>query len=114
MATAGLGKGQVMMTDINGLKIPGSLAGMKLKLLHHGRGNRTGNIEDSETALGLSVSFGPWTIGGNNFTAEENNEDVWDVTHIGVQYKLSKATVLGIASHDQTDDSTAMVTTTLQ
>ena len=91
-----------------GLKYSGSLAGMKVKASFTTE-ERTGtdNVDDSETALGLSVTFGPWTIGGNNFTAEENNEDVWDVTHIGVQYKLSKATVLGIASHDQTDDSTA-------
>lgn len=94
-----------------GVKYSGRVAGLKLKASYtteEGTKDYSGTEkDDSETAIGLSISSGPWTIGGHTFTAEENNEDVWDITTLGVSYKLNKATTLGIASHDQTDDSTA-------
>ena len=91
-----------------GVKYSGRVAGLKLKVSYTTEeGTGSDGIDDSEQAIGLSVSSGPWTIGGHTFTAEENNEDVWDITTLGVSYKLNKATTLGFATHDQTDDSTA-------
>lgn len=91
-----------------GVNYKGKIGGMKVKAsFTTEEGEGTDGIDDTETAIGLSVSSGPWTIGGHIFEAEENNVDVWDITTLGVQYKLNEKTSIGVVMHDQTDDSTA-------
>lgn len=84
----------------------GTLGGMKVKASYgiNEFDEDPGEDTREDTALGLSVSSGNWTIGGASTTFEKNNVDT-DILHYGVQYKLSKATAIGFAIHDQEIDN---------
>ncbi|MFW2437308.1 MAG: porin [Parvibaculales bacterium] len=99
-----------------GLNYKGTLGGMKVKASYttekgdYSKAAGTVDGEHEEKAYGLSLSSGNFTIGGHKFESDEatptNPGNDWDITTIGVSYKLSKATTIGFALHEQEDDKT--------
>jgi outer membrane protein OmpU len=65
-------------------------------------------IEMEETAYGLSLSSGRVTLGATHFLSDEPNADGndWEITHVGLAYKWSKATTIGAGFHSQKDTHT--------
>jgi hypothetical protein len=59
-----------------------------------------GKTEAEDTAVGLSVSSGNITIGGAATNFERGNDET-TFAHYGIEYKLSKATKIGVIIHDQ-------------
>ncbi len=84
----------------------GTVAGMKVKASYgvNEFDEDPGVDPREDTALGLSVAFGDWTVGGASTTFEKNNVDT-DILHYGVQYQLNSSTTIGFAIHDQEIDS---------
>lgn len=85
-----------------GLKYSGKIGGMKVKASYgiNTLDEDAGETEREDTAMGLSVTAGKITVGGNTFTKDDDGEET-DVLHYGVQYKLTKATSLGLIMHNQ-------------
>lgn len=85
-----------------GLKYSGKIGGMKVKVSYgiNTLDEDTGVSSREDTAMGLSVTSGKITVGGNTFTKEKGDDET-DVLHYGVQYKLTKATSLGLIMHNQ-------------
>jgi outer membrane protein OmpU len=69
-------------------------------------GENKGEME--ETAYGVSLSSGRFTLGGTHFISDEASAggNDWEITHLGLAYKWSKATTLGFAVHTQKDTQT--------
>ena len=89
-----------------GIKYSGKLGGMKVKASYgvNELDEDFGITEAEDEAFGLSVSSGPITIGGNFQTVERGANET-DILHYGVEYKLSKASKIGVIIHDQEDDT---------
>lgn len=86
-----------------GVKYSGMVQGLKVKLSFAATAldeDRLALFTREDKSFGLSLSSGPWTFGGAATVLEIDSDDV-DVLHYGVQYKLSKATKIGFAIHDQ-------------
>lgn len=85
-----------------GIKYSGEIGGMKVQAsygvneLDEDAG--VGTAED--TAFGLSISSGNFTIGGNTATIDRDGDET-DILHYGIEYKLSKASKIGLIIHDQ-------------
>jgi hypothetical protein len=65
-------------------------------------------IEMEETAYGLSLSSGRVTLGATHFLSDEHKAggNDWEITHVGLAYKWSKATTIGAGFHSQKDTKT--------
>ena len=85
-----------------GLSYGGKIGGMKVKASYgvNTLDEDTGVSSREDTAMGLSVTSGKITVGGTMFTKEKGDDET-DVLHYGIEYKLNKATSLGIILHDQ-------------
>lgn len=92
-----------------GLAYSGKIGGGKLKLSYTSEtaeDGGAGETENAESALGLQYGIGKFVFGATSYKRERdeagsvNREE--DVLHAGVQYKLSKATKIGLAMHTQT------------
>ena len=88
-----------------GVKYTGKIAGMKVKASYgiNELDEDAGVDPREDTALGLSVSSGPVTIGGTMFAKDENGDET-DILHYAIAYKLSKATQVGVMLHNQDDE----------
>lgn len=92
-----------------GLRYTGSFGGIKIKTSFTTETGDYINVENKgemkETAYGLSLSSGRVTLGGNHFVSDEASAggNDWEITHVGLAYKWSKETVLGVAFHTQKD-----------
>ncbi|MDD9798593.1 MAG: porin [Alphaproteobacteria bacterium] len=74
-----------------------------------------GAQERSEYAIGLSVTSGKFTLGGNYIDREiksEINTDRTDIdaVHVGLGYQLTPSTMIGIGYHDQENKVTGGAT----
>ena len=89
-----------------GIKYSGTMGGMKVKASYgvNELDEDTGVAEAEDEAFGLSVSSGPITVGGNFQTVERAAIET-DILHYGVEYKLSKASKIGVIIHDQEHDT---------
>ncbi len=87
-----------------GLRYKGKMGGSKVAFSYTIEDSEKNSEDYEETAIGFSIKNGAWTIGGNQFESDEADSNHWDVTHVGVAYKMSKATTLGFAIHQQEDD----------
>ena len=89
-----------------GIKYSGTMGGMKVKASYgvNELDEDTGVAEAEDEAFGLSVSSGNITVGGN-FQTVERGADERDILHYGIQYKLSKASKIGLIIHDQEEDN---------
>ncbi len=89
-----------------GIKYSGKIGGMKVKASYgvNELDEDTGEDEAEDTAVGLSVSSGNITIGGNMATIERGTDER-DILHYGIQYKLSKASKIGVIIHDQEEEN---------
>ena len=85
-----------------GLSYGGKIGGMKVKASYgvNTLDEDTGVSSREDTAMGLSVTSGKITVGGTMFTKEKGDDET-DVLHYGIEYKLNKATSLGVILHDQ-------------
>lgn len=85
-----------------GVSYSGKIGGLKVKASYgvNTLDEDPGVAEREDSAMGVSVSSGKITVGGNTFTKDANGSET-DVLHYGVQYKLSKATTLGVVMHNQ-------------
>ena len=85
-----------------GLSYGGKIGGMKVKASYgvNTLDEDTGVSSREDTAMGLSVTSGKITVGGTMFTKEKGTDET-DVLHYGIEYKLNKATSLGVILHDQ-------------
>lgn len=85
-----------------GLSYGGKIGGMRVKASYgvNTLDEDTGVSSREDTAMGLSVTSGKITVGGTMFTKEKGDDET-DVLHYGIQYKLNKATRLGVILHDQ-------------
>ncbi len=99
-----------------GLNYNGTLGGMKVAASYttekgdYSAVAGTVDGEHEEKAYGLSLSSGDFTIGGHKFESDEatatNPGNDWDITVVGVSYKLSSATTIGFSLQQQEDDKT--------
>ena len=89
-----------------GIKYSGTIGGMKMKASYgvNELDEDAGVAEAEDEAFGLSVSSGNITIGGNFQTVERAGAER-DILHYGVEYKLSKASKIGVIVHDQEEDN---------
>ncbi|MFL2945929.1 MAG: porin [Parvibaculales bacterium] len=89
-----------------GIKYSGKMGDMKVKASYgvNELDEDTGEAEAEDEAFGLSVSSGPITVGGNFQTVERAAIET-DILHYGVEYKLSKASKIGVIIHDQEHDT---------
>ena len=89
-----------------GIKYSGKVGGMKVKASYgvNELDEDTGQTEAEDDAVGLSVSSGSITVGGNFQTVERAGAER-DILHYGVEYKLSKASKIGLIIHDQEEDN---------
>lgn len=89
-----------------GIKYSGKIGGMKVKASYgvNELDEDAGETEAEDTAVGLSVSSGNITIGGNMATIERGTDER-DILHYGIQYKLSKASKIGVIIHDQEEEN---------
>ena len=85
-----------------GLSYGGKIGGLRVKASYgvNTLDEDTGEDTREDTAMGLSVTSGKITVGGTMFTKEKGDDET-DVLHYGIQYKLNKATSLGVILHDQ-------------
>ena len=85
-----------------GLKYSGKIGGIKVKASYgiNTLDEDTLESDREDTAMGLSVTSGKITVGGTMFTKEKGDNET-DVLHYGIQYKLNKATSLGLVMHNQ-------------
>ena len=85
-----------------GVKYSGKIAGMKVKASYgiNELDEDTGETEKKDTAMGLSVNSGNITLGGAVTNFERGNDET-DIMHYGIEYKLSKATKIGLIKHMQ-------------
>jgi hypothetical protein len=86
-----------------GVKYATTLQGVKVKLSYAATEldeDPLTPITRDDQSFGLSLSSGPWTFGGAATVLEFNGDDM-DVLHYGVQYKMSPATKIGFAIHEQ-------------
>jgi len=88
-----------------GIKYSGKMGGMKVKASYgvNELDEDTGQTEAEDTAFGLSVSSGNVTVGGTSASFERGTVDT-DIVHYGIEYKLSKASKIGVIIHDQDED----------
>ena len=91
-------------TATAGIKYSGKLGGMKVKASYgvNELDEDTGVDEAEDEAFGLSVSSGNITVGGNfpNCRARDRK-----ILHYGIEYKLSKASKIGLIIHDQEEEN---------
>ena len=89
-----------------GIKYSGKMGGMKVKTSYgvNELDEDAGVPEAENEAFGLSVSSGNITVGGN-FQTVERGADERDILHYGIQYKLSKASKIGLIIHDQEEEN---------
>lgn len=89
-----------------GIKYSGKIGGMKVKASYgvNELDEDTGQTEAEDTAVGLSVSSGNITVGGNMATIERGTDER-DILHYGIEYKLSKASKIGVIIHDQEEEN---------
>ncbi len=85
-----------------GIKYSGKISGLKVKASYgvNELDEDTGAATAEDAAMGLSVSSGNITVGGNMQTVDRDGAER-DILHYGIQYKLSKATKVGLIMHDQ-------------
>lgn len=85
-----------------GLSYGGKIGGLRVKASYgvNTLDEDTGADSREDTAMGLSIKSGKITVGGTMFTKEKGDDET-DVLHYGIQYKLNKATSLGVILHDQ-------------
>lgn len=88
-----------------GVSYSGDLNGLKVKTSYTYEEGEKGGKDDSEYAVGLQVGFGDFTVGGHYFEADEPNGDDWEITTLGVAYKMGNTTI-GLSVHDQEDAKT--------
>ena len=89
-----------------GIKYSGKIGGMKVEASYgvNELDEDAGQTEAEDTAVGLSVSSGNITIGGNMATIERGTDER-DILHFGIEYKLSKASKIGVIIHDQEEEN---------
>ena len=89
-----------------GVKYSGKISGLKVKASYgvNELDEDTGEATAEDTAMGLSVSSGNITVGGNMQTVDRAGAER-DILHYGIEYKLSKATKVGLIMHDQEEDN---------
>ncbi|MDA8712429.1 porin [Alphaproteobacteria bacterium] len=89
-----------------GVKYSGKISGLKVKASYgfNELDEDTGEATAEDTAMGLSVSSGKITVGGNMQTVDRAGAER-DILHYGIEYKLSKATKVGLIMHDQEEDN---------
>jgi len=89
-----------------GIKYSGKIGGMKVEASYgvNELDEDAGQTEAEDTAVGLSVSSGNITIGGNMATIERGTDER-DILHYGIEYKLSKASKIGVIIHDQEEEN---------
>lgn len=89
-----------------GVKYSGKISGLKVKASYgvNELDEDTGRPTAEDTAMGLSVSSGNITVGGNMQTVDRAGAER-DILHYGIEYKLSKATKVGLIMHDQEEDN---------
>ena len=85
-----------------GIKYSGKISGLKVKASYgvNELDEDSGEATAEDTAMGLSVSSGNITVGGNMQTVDRAGAER-DILHYGIQYKLSKTTKVGLIMHDQ-------------
>lgn len=85
-----------------GIKYSGEIGGMKVQASYgvNELDEDAGEDTAEDTAFGLSISSGNFTIGGNTATIERDGDET-DILHYGIEYKLSKASKIGLIIHDQ-------------
>jgi hypothetical protein len=85
-----------------GIKYSGKIRGMKVKASYgvNELNEDTGQDAKEDTAIGLSVSSGAVTVGGNMTTFDRAGLET-DILHYGISYKLSKQTQVGVMMHTQ-------------
>ena len=85
-----------------GIKYSGEIGGMKVQASYGVNELDEDPLEDAkeDTAFGLSISSGNFTIGGNTATIERDGDET-DILHYGIEYKLSEASKIGLIIHDQ-------------
>lgn len=89
-----------------GIKYSGEMGGMKVKASYgiNELDEDTGVAEAEDEAFGLSVSSGNITVGGNFQTVERAGNER-DILHYGIEYKLNKASKIGLIVHDQEEEN---------
>jgi len=89
-----------------GIKYSGEMGGMKVKASYgiNELDEDAGVAEAEDEAFGLSVSSGNITVGGN-FQTVERAANERDILHYGIEYKLSKASKIGLIIHDQEEEN---------
>ena len=85
-----------------GIKYSGKIGGMKVQASYgvNELDEDAGVPTAEDSAFGLSISSGNFTIGGNTATIERGVNET-DILHYGIEYKLSKASKIGLIIHDQ-------------
>jgi len=85
-----------------GIKYSGKIGGMKVQASYgvNELDEDPGKSTAEDSAFGLSISSGNFTIGGNTATIERGVNET-DILHYGIEYKLSKASKIGLIIHDQ-------------
>jgi outer membrane protein OmpU len=114
---AGAGSGNMLLTenaskhqDVMSYAIAYSadLEGVKVKTSYTYEEGEKGGKDDSEYAVGLQLGFGDFSVGGHYFEADEPNGDDWEITTLGVAYKMGDTTI-GLSVHDQEDAKAGQV-----
>lgn len=108
---AGAGGGNMLLTEnaskhqdimSYGISYSGEFSGVEVETSYTYEEGEKGGKDESEYAVGLQLGFGDFSIGGHYFEADEPNGNDWEISTIGVAYKLG-ATTLGVSLHDQED-----------
>jgi len=114
---AGAGSGAMLLTEnasehqdvmSYGVSYSGDLNGLKVKTSYTYEEGEKGGKDDSEYAIGLQLGFGDFTVGGHYFEADEPGGDDWEITTLGVAYKMGNTTI-GLSVHDQEDAKTGQI-----
>jgi hypothetical protein len=114
---AGAGSGNMLLTEnaskhqdimSYGVSYSGDMNGVKIETSYTYEEGEKGGRDDSEYAVGLQLGFGDFSVGGHYFEADEPNGDDWEITTLGVAYKMG-ATTIGLSLHDQEDAKAGQV-----
>jgi outer membrane protein OmpU len=114
---AGAGSGNMLLTEnaskhqdimSYGVSYSGDMNGVKIETSYTYEEGEKGGKDDSEYAVGLQLGFGDFSVGGHYFEADEPNGDDWEITTLGVAYKMG-ATTIGLSLHDQEDAKAGQV-----
>ena len=91
-----------------GIKYSGKISSLKVKASYgvNEKDEDSGEPMAEDVAIGLSISSGNITVGGTMQTVERGSDGGdpaidRDILHYGIQYKMSKATKVGLIMHSQ-------------